>query len=416
MKLNKTMMAVALGLSVAGLVRAQNTIYLTGSTAMRSTIYSELTNAGTVFVNQPVFTGYSGSGSTGGAGKAGGDTYMAFYGQLVGGSGNTTINCYWSGSEDGILHVANYGSIKQTFMDQSLVQTSSSQDGSGTPATITPEYADLCMADNAQQFSRTTSPSINNGTEVGVITFKWVRNPGLWTGSNVTDSQILQALTGGNQGIGKAGAKRAVFDGNSADTNDYVYVSGRDTSSGTRVNTYGDTGYGILNPANQVEINTSGVMQYFTTVNVHTGQTITNYSGEFGYSSGGTLAGTMGGITTTNSDMIHTNFPAGGPVNGFSVIAYLGTSDATTATNDGAVALTYNGIPFAPTNIEEGTYTFWGNEYCYVANTDTSGTLGYQVYQLISTNTPAFCDGTIAISLPAMHSSRGGPTTFPTHN
>jgi len=398
MKLNKTMIAVALGLSVASLSSAE-TIYLTGSTAMRSTIYAELTNAGTVFQSQPVFTGWGG--------KAGGDTYMAFYGILNGGSGNTTINCFWSGSEAGLLAVASntVTALEPNFMDQSLVQTSSSVDNSaGTPTTLTPEPANLCMADNAQSFSRTTVPSLS-GTEVGVITFKWVRNPGTWTGTNVTDSQILQALTG--QGPGLGGAKQAVFDGNAADTNNYVYVCGRDTSSGTRVNALGDCGYGILTPVNQIELS-GGVMQILATSTNRFGVITTNYCGNFGFSSGGTLAGTLGSPTTGSSDLVHTN------LTGFSVIAYLGTSDATTATNDGATQLTYDGIPFSTNNIMEGTYSFWGNEYIYPALNDDATAL--QVYSLISTNTPAFCDGSIAIALPAMHSTRGGPTTFPVHN
>lgn len=409
MKINKTMLAVALGLSVAGFSRAE-TIYLTGSTAMRSTIYSELTNSGTVFTSQPVFTGYGG-GTAGASGPK--DTYMAFYGTLNGGSGSTTINCYWSGSEDGILHVASNSVINQTFMDQSLVQTSSSQDNAGNPGTITPEPANLCMADNAQPFSRTTTPTLNNGTEVGVITFKWVRNPGLWTGSNVTDSEVLQALTGGLQGSGKGGALQAVFTGNAGDTNSYVYVSGRDTSSGTRVNTFGDTGFGILTSPNQVELS-GGVMQFFTTTN-RSGVITTNYSGNWGFSSGGTLSTSLENSTTASTDYIHTN-SAGVPLTGFTVIAYLGTSDANTALNagTGAAQCTYDGIPFSTNNIIEGTYSFWGNEYCYAANNADSTAL--QVYNLISTNTPAFCDGVVAIALPNMHCSRGGPTTFPVHN
>ncbi len=271
-------------------------------------------------------------------------------------------------------------------------------DNTGTPATET-EPANVCMADNAQSFSRTTTPTLANGQEVGVITFKWVRNPGLWTGSNVTDSEILQALAGGGSGDG--GAKRAVFDGNSADTNDYVFVSGRDTSSGTRVNAFGDTGFGILSTPQQVEL-TSGVMQVLTTSRGHN-----IYSGDFGFSSGGTLAGTLGTSTTGSTDFIHTN-------TGFSVIAYLGASDAQTATNGGATQLSYDGITFDPTNIVNGTYTFWGNEYCYAANNADATAL--QVWSLISTNTPTFCDGTFAISLPNMNATRNGPTSVPTHN
>src|ERR1700690_2405213 len=79
MKLNKSLLAVALGLSVAGVSQAGE-VYLTGSTAMRSTIYTVLNTPNVVFSGTPVFTGYGGKGS--------GDNYMAFYGTLKGGSGS----------------------------------------------------------------------------------------------------------------------------------------------------------------------------------------------------------------------------------------------------------------------------------------------------------------------------------------
>lgn len=395
MKLNKTIVAIALGLSAVSLSQAE-TIYLTGSTAMRSSIYSVLTNAGAVFQSQPVFTGYSGSTA---AGSAGGDTYMGFAGTLVGGSGTTLISCFWSGSEDGILHVASNSVVNQTFMQDSLISTTTSSDNSGTPA-ITNTAAALAMADNAQSFSRTTSPVLN-GSEVGVITFEWVRNPGLWTGSNISDPQILQAMLGG-------GAKRAAFDGNFNDTNDYVYISGRDTGSGTRVNALGNCGYGILTPVNQVEMNSSGVMQPLSTSTNRFGVISTNYIGNFGFSSGGTLAGSMGASTASLSDLVHTNST------GYSVIAYLSTSDGATAIGKGATGLTYDGVAFSPTNVEEGTYTFWGNEYIYEAqNADATASA---VFGLISTNTGPFCNGVTAIALTSMHSTRPGPTGSPTHN
>ncbi len=398
MKLNKTILAVALGMGVAGFSHAE-TVYLTGSTAMRSTIYAELTNAGTVFTTQPVFTGYSG-GTAAGSGPS--DSYMGFAGTLVGGSGTTIINCFWSGSEDGILHVGSNNVINQTFMLDSLIATSGSgSDNTGVPS-LTNAPAALCMADNAQSFSRTVTPALT-GNEVGVITFEWVRNPGLWSGSNVTDSQILQALTG----VG--GAKRAVFDGTASHTNDYVYVSGRDTSSGTRVNAFGDVGFGITSIPSQIEMNSSGVMQILSLSTNRFGVVSTNYSGNFGFSSGGTLAGTMGATTSGQTDFVHTNASGG-----YSVIAYVGISDGNTAVGKGATALTYDGVPFAPTNVIEGTYTFWGNEYIYEANNVDS--IGNAVFGLIGTNVDTFCDGTKAIALSQMHSQRGGPTSVPGHN
>lgn len=385
MKLNKSILAVALGLSVAVSVQAFDEIYLTGSTAMRSTIYAELSVAGPVFSSAPVITGYGGKGN--------GDNYMAFYGTLNGNSSPSVINCYWSGSEAGIQAAAsnNVAAFYQTFMADSLIQTVSSVDNSAsTPPSTQTQPAMLAMADNAQSFSRTTKPTLS-GAEVGVITFKWVRNPGLWTGTNVTDSQIDQALNNG--------ALRGVFSGNAADDTDIVYVSGRDSGSGTRVNAFGNAGFGILSTPGQIEMDNNGNMQLLPNG---------LYIGDYGFSSGGTLAGTMGGNTTAKPDMVS-------GATGYSVIAYLGVGDAATAITAGATELTYDGVPFSSAAVKEGQYTFWGNEYIYKAATGVSTSAG-KVYTGIVNNTAAYCDGVKAIALSAMDCSRPGPTAPPVHN
>jgi len=186
-----------------------------------------------------------------------------------------------------------------------------------------------------------------------------------------------------------------------------VYVSGRDTGSGTRVNALGNCGFGILTPVNQIETS-GGVMQELSTTTNRFGVITTNYIGNFGFSSGGTLAGSMGTSTTSQPDLVHTIGQ------GYSIIGYVGISDGNTAVGDGATVLTYDGVTFAPTNVIEGNYSFWGNEYVYEANNVDS--TANAVYGLISTNTAAFCDGTKAIALSAMHCTRPGPTANPTHN
>jgi hypothetical protein len=384
MKFNKSLLAAALGLSMAVSVQAFDEIYLTGSTAMRATIYSVLSAAGPVFSSAPVITGYGGKGN--------GDNYMAFYGTLNGNSSPSVINCYWSGSEAGIQAVASNSipAFYQTFMADSLVQTSSSVDNSAsTPPSTQTQPAMLAMDDNAQSFSRTTKPKLT-GKEVGIITFKWVRNPGLWTGTNVTDSEIIQALNGG--------AVRSVFTG-VAGQSDFVYVSGRDSSSGTRANAFGDSGFGILSTPQQIELSGGNM------ITIDAGG---DYIGDAGFSSGGTLAGTLGSSTTASTDQVN-----GGT--GFSVIAYLGVSDATTAITAGATECAYDGVTFSSAAVEEGNYTFWGNEYVYQAPSGVSASAAI-VYNGIVNNTATYCDGVKAIALTAMHCTRSGPTSTPIHN
>ncbi len=389
MKINmkKSLVAATLCLGVAGASQAGN-VYVTGSTAMRSTFYNAIIQPGACFTAAPTVTLYQGGTSGNNAGS--GANYMAFSGTLVGGSGTTVIKCQWSGSEAGIQDVAT--GLSENFIADSALN--GADNGTNNPAALESHTVDLAMADSSQDFSRTPSPVLNQGTQVGVITFEWIRNPGKFTGSNVTDQQIRQAFSGL--------CPLAVFSGNAADTGSFVYVSGRDNLSGTRVNGFGTTGFGIFTIPKQIEINNSGVMQQIG------GQ----YKGDFGFTSGGTLAKTMGANTTAQTDMAYPTHPTG-----FSVIAYVGISDGNTAVANGATVLTLNGVPFSPAAVKEGTYNYWGNEYIYAAN--TIGTEAQTAYNNLSNPTTGishYCDGVSAIDVTQMNCSRTGPDADPVHN
>lgn len=110
MKINKAILAAVLGLGVAGSTQAAD-VFMSGSTAMRATMYNALVTDGVVFHPAPTFTGWGGSGS--------GDSYMAFRGTLVGGSGTVTIFCSWSGSEAGVKDVVT-GSSKPSYQIRML--------------------------------------------------------------------------------------------------------------------------------------------------------------------------------------------------------------------------------------------------------------------------------------------------------
>lgn len=384
MKLNKYIMAASLALGMTGLCTA-GTVYITGSSAMRGTVYSTMINPGSVFTTAPTTTLFGGGGNSA--------NYMAFSGTLVGGSGNTVVQCHWTGSEGGILDVVSNTVVQNTFIDPTLLD--GTDHGAANPATTTSQYVNLALADNTQPYSRTKSPTVTATKAVGVITFKWVRNPGLWTGTNVTDNMIRQAL--------KGGCVRSVFSGDNTQTNDYVYVSGRDNQSGTRVNAFANSGFGIFAPPAQIIINSSGVMQDLTGASV--------YVGDYGQSSGGTLAKTLGANTTAASDLNN-------GVTGYSVISYLSVGDAATAISSNAVELAYNGVPFSSTAVKEGTYNFWGNEILLKANNVIANSEADKVYTSLgntSTGINNFCDGLKAIKLTDMRTTRTGPTSDPSH-
>lgn len=403
MKINKSILAAALGLSAVGLANA-GTVYMTGSTACRGTVYSALIAPGVVFTAAPEYTAYDGGTTGNNAGN--GANYMYFHGTAQNGGGDLVVSCHWSGSEAGILDVASNTVVTETFIDPAIVVPGGSDNGTNQPTTIS-AAVNLGMGDNNQAASRTKLPTISAKTQVAVVTFKWIRNNGVWTGSNVTSEQIRTALLGG--------AKRALFTGNAADVNDYVYVSGRDNLSGTRVNTFADSGFGIFTAPSQIMMDSAGNMlplSYTTNVDL---SITTNYAGDFGFTSGGTLSKTLNASTAAPAaDLV------AGNVNGYSVISYLSKGDADNAIGAGhnGAELTYNGVAFSPTNIIEGAYTFWGNEYIYKANNVANGTDAAKTYTALAaaTGIPAYCDGVKAIKPSAMHAKRINATSDVTHN
>jgi hypothetical protein len=379
MKINSALLALGLGLASATLAGAQtHYVYITGSTAARNAVYATL-NSTAVFDAAPTAT-------TQGSGTASKATYMTFVGNI--GGLPFSVKCDWSGSEAGIADISLNQS--ENFLQDGAASSSSS------PGPFVSEVVDLAMADNAVQFSQNPKGAIT-GIKVCVIPFELMKEVGSAADlSNVTDAQFRQAIAGG--------AKQALFTGNSADTN-YVYITGRDNGSGTRVNTLGETAYGIFTPAYQVELDGSGNMldpdgdgSYYTS------------DGVSGYSSGGSVATQLGVNCSATVDMINAGHT------GISVIGYLGISDGNTAAGLGATQVSFNGVLESPTTVIEGQYGIWGNEYCYHKNSPSSD--ASTVFGKLTANTgiTAKSDGSTTIDLNVMHAHRNGPTTDPIHN
>lgn len=379
MKIKSTLLAVGLGLASAGLAGAQtHYVYMSGSTAARNAVYATLSTTA-VFDAVPTITTQGNSAPN----KA---NYMTFVGNI--GGLPFSVKCEWSGSEAGVADIALNQS--ENFLQDGAASSSSS------PGPFVSEVVDLAMADAAVQFSQNPRAAIT-GTKVCVIPFEFVKEVGSASDLvNLTDDQFRQAITGG--------AKLALFTANSADTN-FVYITGRDNGSGTRVNFLGETGYGIFTPAYQVELATNGAMLD----PLGDGSYLTD-DGVSGYSSGGFVAAQMGVNCSATVDMVNTGHT------GINVIGYLGISDGNTAIALGATQLSYNGVLESPTAIIEGQYGIWGNEYCYHKN--AASTDATTVFGKLTANTgiTAKSDGSTTIDLNLMHATRNGPTTDPIHN
>ena len=253
------------------------------------------------------------------------------------------------------------------------------------------------MADNDKAFSKNPGANIT-GAFVGIIPFKWVKQRESLAGiTNVTDSQIRVLLTGG--------AKAALITGNAADTS-YVYVTGRDSFSGTRVNSLGICGYGIFANPYQLKVAADGSM-----LDPDGSQTYVYYdNGSFyGYASGGDIATQMGYDLSQASSL---DLVAGS--GHFSVVAYLGYSDAASAIANGGVELAYNGIVESTANIQQGLYTFWGNEFIYKKNVGLSSQAS-SVFSKLAAGIGNHADGTSFIGSGTMNAVRNGPTSDPVH-
>src|SRR5882672_1408808 len=297
MKLKTTLIAAALTLYFAGQANAAQYVYITGSTAARGAAYATLSSASAVFDSAPIFVGY-------GSGTASKCPFMEFSGTITisGVPTAVIVKCTWSGSEGGIRDIST--GLSEPFLNDPGVGgvDASNAGNSSTPSgtQLITNTVDLAMADNDKAFSKTPSGAIT-GTEVCIIPFAWVKEKGSSVSlTNVTDQQIRQALTGG--------ARLALFTGNAADTN-YVYVTGRDDESGTRVNTFGDCGYGIFKMPFQLQVLSDGSMKDQTGLG--------DYLGDYGYSGGGSVATQMGYDISTATDAVNPG------TSGYSVIAYL---------------------------------------------------------------------------------------------
>lgn len=387
MKINRSILIAALGLASVSLASATQYVYYTGSTAARDAVYNTLINGSDVFDSTPTFVGY---GST----TPGSCSYMEFSGTVN--TVATIVKCAWSGSEAGITDVS--GSGTESFLADpgtGGVATSGASTASTTGLLTDVHTVDIAQADNAKSYSNTPGSGATEIADQLAIPFVFVKSQ-----NELADNSLFTDITSDNfKNLASGGDLLAVYTGNAADINNYVYLAGRDNLSGTRVNTFDITGYGAKKTCAQIEMGQSP----------NNGQMITfngSYQNNGGQSSGGSLAKSFGD-TTSSTDQVN------GPT-GFIAVAYLGISDSTTATNStyNAVQLTYNGVPFSNANVENGLYALWGNEYTEVRPSPSTiaTTVANSVVSHIQANTSGF-----EIPFSSMNVSRTGPTSWPTH-
>ena len=418
-----TMALLALG--IVSSASADNVVYLTGSTAFRSTVYNALHTPGNVFDGAVTEAEFGSSQS--------GANYMLFHGSINGTP--TYINCAWSGSEAGIAAAANV-SIENTDRDGNPIPLAGSPetwvkaDGSipmtglqgSAPSSAQLEsssrQADLAMADTSQAVSLTpfvanTSTALKDYTTVGIVTFTFAKNVNTtpsaeWTAmNNISLPQANVLFSAGYQNT-------AFFTGNPAQTNNYVYLVGRNKGSGTRANQLADTGFGTTTPVQQFSIG-YGVEE------AADGTLTLTYEGNNGYESGGGVATALG---INGSCQQHDPFfynAANSSHSGWFAVAFLGVSDA--QAHGLAISpnwLTFEGVMESDGAIEEGQYQLWGHEHLF-GRSDISGyqdTVGNKLFTgiqtAIGTNGSDPAAHSPGIALTYMHCDKQSDTAYPT--
>ncbi len=391
-------------------------IRLTGSTAYRSPTQTVLKALFTVSGSEPLIawdstsTAYVGSNSG------------FIWGHI--GSTEVILETTFTGSVGGIQSVAGNGSLTVAWLPDTLADgtpvATTAGVSTGTNPLVTLDNlkpADLTMADNFQSATPFRTPVLTDNT-VAIVPFTWVTNPGLTAtvlsatttaataqvtladttgltvGERVFSSKIpattiasvdsstqitLTTFSGVTAGtanasfvpaganpisnmnpqiaqalFGNGSASLALFTGNHADesssnANGTVYAIGRDPDSGTRVIEFAESGIGV----------SSTVVQYQPTLS---GSAVTSQipwpqetvdgivftQGNGGYNSGSGLRTPLEATTSG--------------INGY-YVGFLGISDANTVKGLGGQWLTWNGVPFSVTAVEEGQYTAWSYEH-----------------------------------------------------
>jgi hypothetical protein len=279
------------------------------------------------------------------------------------------INMHLLGSEGGTLVTASKtpGTFLPLTASGKITGDAAGTGGQGlTPAAAcsvsanaTISFSDVDQAVGRFNTAKTAPVKCVALTEVAklaAINFAIVA-PSNFPASNISDRQ-LQSLA-----LSSNGLPLSFFTGDATQSNQTVYLAGRDIDSGTRVLTLTESGIGALTSVNQYVWNSTTTNFDYSVSNSVNGVSYT--AGNGGYFSGGDLCTAVGA--------------ANGQVSGKYLIGYTSSKDL--IGKSGAKALTYNGVQpystaatygFQNSNnvIANGTYSLWsvGRLYKNTAN------------------------------------------------
>ncbi len=336
MKMIKTISALGLALGVASVAEAQQTVYITGSTAFRAQVYLGLRDMG-LTVQASATSGNNNFNFTG-------TVNNTLIGTITNGSAGVSVQviCAFSGSTEGLNSIIN---------DVSPVYTNIAGSGFSYP-----NGADLSFCDVQESSTVYGNDPVNEivsfdganssfGAGVAVVPFCWAASAdGAAKINNITPYIANDIFVNGIETLN-------FFDGVAADAGVNVYLTGRTNDSGTRIAAQQDVGFDPFQPVIQYTIN--GTLG--TPPATGTWQNV----GNNGYSSGGNVVKALDVVGAGDA------------------IGYVGMADAASLKN-GALPINYQGVspfigstwtpnstPWNLAGIENGSYTFWSYEHLY---------------------------------------------------
>ena len=206
---------------------------------------------------------------------------------------------------------------------------------------------------------------------VGVVAFEWIVG-NISTSSDIPtniDQQTAHSLMSN----GFVAQSQLTGTNTSADSANYFYFTGRNEDSGTRIEYLQESQTGVQNPVIQYAINSAtapgGAVAnafVFPITSLNTEPSIVwNVAGHSGYASGGNVAATLEGAESATPFVFSDGSQAFGNSGASYFISSLGVTDAEGAVGLGAHRLSYGGVPFSISAIQNGQYAAWSYEHAY---------------------------------------------------
>jgi hypothetical protein len=381
--------------SIASASAATVSLRVTGSTAFRKAFYNSVVH----ILTSPKVACFGVVGVDGNNTTA--DWSGANRAVISGGHGVDTwvIECAWAGSVGGVNATANglttipasgFASTATWLNTANITGTTPTATGTGTLLGFTEvgngggatfeaaSIPEACMSDSFQSSTPFTSPVLNEESAatsgVGVVDFNWVKGRAPTSANGTTNAALAASYARftnmtplqANALMGIGELKLSFFTGNTADAGVDVVLVGRNSDSGTRLDTQAEADYGFGQaPENQYQT----VGNPITTV---------NFVGDAGFSSGSGVRGNL-----INLQVNDAQDDAARP---FIMVGYLGASDTATVLASNPVAqLTFNGLIDNQTNVQQGTYSFWAYEHEYYTNATKNSATKKAVADAIST-------------------------------